>query len=539
MERNFDLVIVGGTIIDGTGSTPFSADVGIKDGAIALIRDLSDYSAKEKLHAEGAVVAPGFVDAHGHSDYTLLVDGRAVSQISQGVTTEVIGNCGHGCEPLTDDLKRFTGNIYGYDGSVDLTWRTTAEYLERLEHARPAINVYPLTPAGNVRRASIPSPDAVSPASADERSRMLRLIRDAVVAGSNGVSFGLEYAQEASASFEELVEQSKAVGELGGVVAVHTRDKDQHAVQAVEEAISIAAASGTPTQISHILPRRTAPGGSLDRIVDALGAARAGGLDVAFDIHTRAHGITSLSDCVSPEIIKNGPTGIRAALAERRWTEDVRHRDSIIHRFASSGWHSVQVFSTDYSPELIGMSIAEIALAEDCEPWEAVRRVLAATDGDVHEVMVVCDSYDEDDILSTATVPGCLIGSDATTLCPDGPLAGAKFLGAYTWAAWLYSRLTRSPRRLPVAQVVRKLAAEPAERFGLADRGTITVGNKADLAVFDQDAFSTEGSMVNPNVLATGVRHVTVNGSVALRDGEVTGNRPGQVLRRKSRGVSA
>ena len=533
MNRPLDLVIRGGTILDGSGSEPYLADVGVLEGMIVGIGDLSNVPATEQLKADGAAIAPGFIDAHGHSDYTLLVDARAVSQISQGVTTEVIGNCGHGCEPLTDDIGRFAGNIYGYDGSVELSWRTTAQYLEKLRKAQPAINVFPLTPAGNLRRAVVANRDGqTEDASSIERAQMLRLIEEAMAAGSNGISFGLEYRQEASASFEELVEQSKAAGKLSGLVAIHTRDKDKNAYEAVIEAIAIARASGAPVQVSHILPRRTAQEGTLDRIMQALESARAEGLDLAFDVHTRTHGITNLSDCISADILEAERTEISTRLANPQWSEDVQREDSIIHRFASSGWDRVIVFSTNYTSEAIGRSISEFAESESCEPWEAIRRLLAATNGDVNNVMVVCDSYDREDILATASRPGCLVGSDATALSPDGPLAHAKFLGAYTWAAWFYSNITRSPRKLSPAQAVRKLAAEPAMRFGLSDRGTLETGKKADLVVFEPTKYSTNGTIADPNVLAQGVRHVVVNGVISFFDGSVTAASAGQVLRR-------
>lgn len=533
MNNALDLVITGGMLIDGTGSKPLRADIGIRDGAIDVIGDLEAAAAEGTLNADGAVVAPGFIDAHGHSDYTLLVDGRAVSQISQGVTTEVIGNCGHGCEPLTDDLEQFVGNIYGFDGSVELTWRTTSQYLERLASSPTAINVVPLTPVGNLRRVAMAGVDDwTRPATAIERKHMLLLIDEAMEAGSNGISFGLEYRQEASATMEELVTLATAVGRLGGITAVHTRDKDRLAVEAVDEAIAIAREAATPIQVSHILPRRTAPAGSLAKITDALGSARKQGLDLGFDVHTRTHGITNLSDCVSPGLLRRGPSAVQASIANEQWAKEVEHGSSIIHRFAGSGWGSVQVFSSRYTPDAIGLSIAELAASDGCSPWEAVRRLFHATNGDVNNVMVVCDSYDEADIVRTAGLNGCLVGSDATTLCPDGLLADAKFLGAYSWAAWMFTKLTGSPNSMTPERAIAKLAAEPAERFKLKDRGTIASGKKADIIVFEPGRIGTTATIRNPNVLATGVRHVVVNGHVTLQDGAMTGARAGQVLRR-------
>lgn len=531
MNNAFDLVIIGGMLVDGTGSKPIRSDVGIRDDAIVAIGNLEDATATTMLNAEGAIVAPGFIDAHGHSDYTLLVDGRAVSQVSQGVTTEVIGNCGHGCEPLTDDLERFVGNIYGFDGNVALSWRTTSQYLEKLASSLPAINVVPLTPFGNLRRVALGAmSDRTDLATADERRLMLRMIDEAMEAGSNGISFGLEYRQEASATMQELVEISKTVGMRGGIAAIHTRDKDFHAVEAVEEAITIGRESETPVQVSHILPRRTAPAGSVARIVDALGTARNQGMDLAFDVHTRTHGITNLSDCISQDLLGKGRTAIQDAIAVERWSKEVEQGRSIIHRFASSGWDRVRIFSAKHTLEAVGASVAELASTDGCSPWETVRRLLDATGGDVHSVMVVCDSYEETDIVRTASLEGCLVGSDATTLCPDGLLADAKFLGAYSWAAWIFSKLTDSRNRMTVEHTIAKLAAEPARRFKLNDRGTIAVGKKADVVTFEPTQFGTTATILDPNVLATGVRHVVVNGRIALKDGATTGERAGQTL---------
>ena len=236
-----DLVIHGGAIANGTGSPRFKADVGIENGVIVVIGNLADAISAHKLDAAESIVAPGFIDIHSHSDFTLLVDSRAQSSISQGVTTELIGNCGHGCAPITEP-DRFTGNIYGYTPEVEIDWETMAEYLDKLEAARPAVNVATLVPNGNLRLAVVDELDR--PSTPQEVSTMGRLLEESFEAGAFGYSTGLESDVESACSEVEAAQLSRIVARAGGLYATHERDKGLRAVEAVEEAVRVAHASG-------------------------------------------------------------------------------------------------------------------------------------------------------------------------------------------------------------------------------------------------------------------------------------------------------
>ena len=523
-----DLIVEGGTIVDGTGSPGFRADLGIEAGRIVSIGRLGQEQAARKLDASGLVVAPGFIDIHSHSDFTLLVDPRAQSSIAQGVTTEVIGNCGHGCAPITEP-NRFTGNMYGYTPEVEIDWKTMAQYLDRLEVARPAINVATLVPNGNLRL--VVAEDLDGPSSPREVISMGRLLEESLEAGAFGYSTGLEYAAESACSEEETAQLCRIVARTGGLYATHARDKGLRAVEAVEEGIRVAEASGVRLQVSHIIPRRGSPPGSLDRAVDAVQKAHDRGMDVGFDSHTRLHGITNLSAALPAWAFEGGPSKLAARLRDANTREEFRRTESLISKHEIIGWDRVLLYSSQGSPELAGKNFEELA-PPGGDVFDIMFDVLLTECENPHQSLVIFHSYEEEWLRETFRHPLCTIESDATALGTDGPLAGAVFLGAYTWAAWFFRRFVRETGDFTIEEAVHKLSAAPADRIGLSGRGRIQEGAQADLVVFDAERFGECGTLEAPSQLAEGVTHVVVNGGVTMESGTFTGRRTGQVLRR-------
>lgn len=526
----FDVILRGGTVVDGTGSAPVKRDIGITGDTITAVGGLAGSSAPVVIDATGMHIAPGFIDAHGHSDYTLLADGRAFSQVSQGVTTEVIGNCGHGCAPLVGDTTAFVGNIYGYTGNPELNWRTFGEYLERLQAANPAINTVPLVPNGNLRISAIDN--CALAASPEEVETMKRLLAGALDEGAWGLSLGLEYGSERAASFDEMNELATYSASRDGILAVHTRNKERTAAEAVQEAIDLGRSSGSALQVSHVIPRRGADPDALERIIGQIDSAARHGDDIAFDVHTRLHGITHLSDALAPELAKQPPPTIAGALASPDVRKNLSERECLISSFALGGWDRVSVFTSPAQPELAGSSIAALSGEWGLSEWDAVFRVLSINAGDVHGPLVICNSYEEADVVSTARQPLCIVGSDATALCLDGPLAHDTFLGAYSWAGWIFSRLTTGPDKSSVAGAIRKLSGAVADRFGLSNRGYIAVGKRADIVVFEPEHFVEQATPDDPNIPCTGIRDVLVNGVITLRNSRQTSQSGGKVLRK-------
>ena len=522
-----DIIIRGGRVVDGSGRPSHVTDVGIIGDHIETIGPLDEATGKDEINAEGLVVTPGFVDIHSHSDFTLLIDPRAQSSVHQGVTTELVGNCGHGCAPITDpDL--FTANIYGYDPRLDMTWRTFAGYLESLDDVRPAINVASLVPNGNLRIAVMGFDER--PASPDEINQMAYHMEEGLEAGAFGYSTGLESSWERMASHREIVDLGRVTAKYDAMYACHTRNKEIEAVEAVEETVQVARDSGVRCQVSHIIPRRGGPPDARKQAISAVEVAHDDGLDIAFDAHTRLHGITNLSMAFPSTFMEKSTAERRALLSDDTFRGQVKKYPSLISSFALGGWENVYLFRSAITPESVGKSIADLT-HDGADGWDTVMDILAREAEQIEYPMVLCHSYTEEELRDTFLHPLCTIGSDATALAVDGPLAGTDFLGAYTWASWFFHRFVTQTKQFGLEQAVEKLTARPAERMGLTDRGRLAEGLKADIAIFDPSEFGETGTLDSPSKLAVGMNHVIVNGQPVLRDGVMTGYRSGRVLR--------
>ncbi|MBL8839177.1 MAG: amidohydrolase family protein [Alphaproteobacteria bacterium] len=519
-----DIAIRGGTVYDGSDRPPVAIDVGIAGGRIVAMGEVAA-KAEHEIDAAGLAVAPGFIDIHSHSDYTLLVDPRAVSAIAQGVTTEVIGNCGFGCAPIGDP-KLAASAIYGFDDSIKLTWRGIGAYLDRLAAARPAVNVMTLVPNGQLRLAAVGLADR--PAAPGEVARMRDLLREGLSEGAVGYSIGLEYPAEVGCAEDELVALARESGRAGGFYATHTRNRAAGAAAAVEEAIRTARAAEVRLQVSHLMPR--SGDAESRRCLDAVEAARARGQDIAFDMHTRLYGTTMLSTLLPPWSLVDGVAGLRAHLAASASRARIRSFTSII---ASVGdWEKVVLLDVPGMPDVSRLSLAEIGRRRGRDPHDCALDILAEAGDGLHRPMVILNVMSEATQKLAFGHPLCVPGSDATTLAPDGPLAGSVFHGAYTWAAWFWRAAVREWRLLKPEEAVNRLTGRPAAILGLTDRGAIAVGAHADVAVFDPREFGERGTTFEPNQLARGMRHVIVNGALTLGDGAPTGTRAGAIIKR-------
>lgn len=531
-----DLLIFGGALIDGTGAPPRPADLLVRGGRVSAILDpgrlAPGQGGRAALDARGLAVAPGFIDIHSHSDFTLLADPRAVSAVAQGVTLEVIGNCGFGCAPL-GDLAPPELNVYGHRPAPPMAWRSTASYLARLEAARPAVNVAALVPNGKLRLAVVGAEER--PANPEERWAMAYHLAEGLEAGAFGLSTGLEYGPERGCAEEEIVELCRLTARAGGIYATHTRNEQGQAHAAIAEAIRVAEAAGVPLQISHIASVARLEADSRRAVECALAqvdAAARRGLDIGFDMHTRLFGTTTLSAALPAWALVGDRARLVATLASPDLHSELHSRPTIVTRLARAGWDKVVLLGCHVHPEWSGRSLAALAAELGVTPIGAALAVLRAEADTIHRPMIAAFVYDEGDAHLALARPDCMVGSDATSLGPDGPLADAVFHGAYTWAAWFYRRYVRELGLLTPEAAVQRLTGLPARRLRLRDRGVLRVGACADIAIFDPAAFAERGSLEAPNLTAVGMAHVLVNGVPTLRDGALTGARAGRVLRR-------
>ena len=513
------LVIRNGTVYDGTGAAGRVTDVAIDDGRIAGVGQLE--LEAEEIDAAGLAVAPGFIDIHSHSDYTLLLDPRAVSAIHQGVTTEVVGNCGFGCFPIRDaGVARRA--IYGYSDELPVTWSSAGEYFDVLDAAKPAVNVLSLVPNGQLRIATLGVADR--PAAARELAEMQVLLRESLDAGAWGYSTGLEYAQEQAATEDELT----ALARHAPFYATHTRRRDDGAADAVAEAIRTGDRAGVRLQVSHLVPRNGIE--ESRRCVALVESARDRGQDVAFDMHTRTFGLTNLYAALPAWALAAERDELLRILRDPVKRDEMRPHRSILS--AGNDWSRVVLLDSDIWPEYARRDLASIAAERNQEPLDTVYDLLLGGLDELERLMVIIHAYSEDQQREAFAHPLCMPGSDATTLAPDGRLAQAFFHGAYTWAAWFWRFMVRDEQLLTPADAIHRLTGQPAERIGLSDRGVLREGARADVVVFDPARFVERGTVYEPNQLAEGMRHVVVNGVPTLRDGRLTGDRGGVVVRR-------
>ena len=513
------IVIRNGTVYDGTGAEGRLADVAINGGRIVGVGQIEAEGAE--IDAGGLAVAPGFIDIHSHSDYTLLMDPRAVSAIHQGVTTEVVGNCGFGCFPIRDASVARRA-IYGYSDDLPVTWSSAGEYFAELERAKPAVNVLSLVPNGQLRIATLGVVDRA--ADARELADMQLLLRESLDAGAWGYSTGLEYAQEQAAGEEELT----ALAAKSPYYATHTRRRDAGAADAVAEAIRTGDRAGVRLQVSHLVPRNGIE--ESRRCIELVESARSRGQDVAFDMHTRTFGLTNLYAALPPWALAAGTAELDGALRDPAKRDAMRSHRSILS--AGNDWSRVVLLDSEAWPEYGRRDLASIAADRGQEPLDTVYDLLLGGLDELEKLMVIIHAYSEDQQREAFAHPLCVPGSDATTLAPDGRLAHAFFHGAYTWAAWFWRFMVRDEGLLTPQDAIHRLTAQPAERIGLTDRGVLREGARADVVVFDPARFGEHGTLYEPNLLAEGMEHVIVNGVPTLSAARLTGDRAGMVVRR-------
>jgi N-acyl-D-amino-acid deacylase len=524
--RGLDLIVRAGTLVDGTGAPPFTADIGVAGGMIEEIGDLSSVTAIEEIDAAGLVVTPGIIDVHSHADLTLAIDGRAESALTQGVTTVLVGNCGHGCTPLRD-RPEYATTIFGYNRSIALDWESTAEYFDKLRRAQPGINVGTLVPLGNLRLTAMK--DADRPATSEEMKHMCALLEQALDEGALGFSCGLQYPDSVHTRSEELDEFNKIVAAHGGLFAACVRHTDERAIEGIEEPINSAAVTGVRTQISHAMPQPGSPQGMTETTYEMIDRARRSGLDVGFDMHTRVWGELNISAMLPLWAASGTREEINARLGDKAQREKIKEYPGYVRRFIRIPGPEEMIVVLTRDRSLIGKTVAELTPRGE-DPLDTLLDILRGEGEDIHRPQILIRMYPEDELASFYEHPQCAVGSDATALSLHGPLGDEVFYGAFTWASWYLRRIVRERRTLSLPEAIRRVTSLPAERIGLNDRGVLTPGARADLALFDFDRVSESGTLEAPNQLATGTAHVVVNGIVALRDGVVTDGRGGAVL---------
>ena len=528
-----DLVILGGTIYDGTGGPPCEADLWITGDRIAAIGAGEARTAARTIDGRGLAVAPGFVNLLSWSTESLLVDGRSLSEIRQGVTLQLMGE-GVSMGPLTEAMKREMVEEQG-DLRFDVEWTTLGEYLEHLERKGVSCNVASLVGATTVRVHELGYADrAPTP---DELARMQQLVRDAMEEGAFGVGSALIYAPAFYARTDELVALCEAAAPYGGRYFSHLRSEGNRWLEALDELIEVARRARIGAEIYHF---KAAGRGNWDKVGAAIArveAARAGGLDVTANLYTYVAGATGFDAAMPPWVQEGGykawagrlkDPAVRARVA-REMTTPTDAWESLYLLAGGAGHVVCAGFKNEALKPLTGRTLAEIAKQRGKSPEETAMD-LVIEDGT--RVSVIYFLMSEENVRRQIALPWMAFGSDEASMAPEGAFLRSNcHPRAYGTFARLLGRYVRDEKVIPLEEAVRRLTSFPCQNLKVRDRGRLAAGLLADVVVFDPRTIQDHATFEQPHRLATGVKHVLVNGVPVLLDGEHTGATPGRVVR--------
>jgi len=520
-DYQWDILITGGEVLDGTGAPARPAEVAVRGDRIAAVRRKVTGRSRLVLDARGCCISPGFVDAHSHSDAYLLLEPSAPSKVMQGITTEIVGQCGASAAPLLGaarlpgDWRRFS-----YPGR----WRSVADYRDLLQRCRPAVNVRLFVGHNTLRRCILG--DEPRPADPEELRRMGELLEESLRQGAAGLSSGLVYPPGKFATAEELIELTRIVARHGGVYSTHMRNESQGLARAVSEQLHIARLSGVSLEISHLKLGGSADRAVLDRALAMIDAARREGLEVGADAYPYTASCTDLDILLPEEAWKRGPEHEMNLL----WNPDSRRRlvQSLQARLSDAEWEKI-IIGTTVDPanrRFRGRNLREVARELRCPPAEAVVQLLIR---DRLGTQAIFTGLRQEDVERILALPYVCLGTDAALRSPEGPLGEDH---PHPRAYGTFPRFLRLCREglLPLAEGVRKLTSLPAGRFGLKGRGVVKAGAFADLVVFDPREVTDTATYRRPHSFPTGIRTVIVNGMLTVHEGRLTGRRGGRFL---------
>jgi N-acyl-D-amino-acid deacylase len=528
----FDLVIINGHIIDGTGSPWYSGDVGIRDGKIAAIGDLADAPRKRTIDAAGKVVAPGFIDMLGQSELTILVDPRLPSKIYQGITTEITGE-GGSIAPLSDTILE--SDRAGYEHyQITPDWRTFRQYFARLEKQGMGINLASYVGATQVRRMVL-GDDNVQPTPA-QLDQMKSLVRDAMKDGAVGVSSALEYAPAPYAKTDELIALAAEAGKFGGVYATHMRNESDTVLDSIDEALRIGREAHVPVEIWHIKVAGKNNWGRMPQVVAKIDAARAAGADVTADTYAYTAWFNDFSAFVPPWAHDGGTGSLVERLKDPAARKRIRHDLLTPSKDWDNEWQEIPgpeavMIGVVQNPKLLplqGKRLSEIAKLWHEDPIDAVLDFLVQ---DPYADVAVF-GMSQRDVTLALQQPWVSIDNDSSGTSPDGILGQEHpHPRAYGTFPRILHKYVREENALSLPDAIRKFSALPSERMRLTDRGVLKSGMWADVVIFDPATVRDLATYDKPNQLSQGMDYVLVNGIPVIDNGKMTGELPGKVLR--------
>ena len=528
-QPRFDLVIRGGTLLDGTGAPGFAADLAVSGDAIAAVGTIPAEQGRRVLDAAGHVVCPGFIDIHTHSDGDIFVYPTADSRVRQGVTTEVTGNCGSSAAPMLGRGAEERRKEYLKD-ELAADWGDVASYCAFWEKTKSSLNHALLLGQGTLRANAIGVVDRrLLPA---ELAAVLRAVEEGMDQGAYGLSTGLQYTPGRFTPRDEITRMARVVARYGGFYASHMRNEDATLLEAIGETIAVGREAQLRVQISHLKAAGQVNWHKQRAALDLIESARAQGVGVLADAYPYTAYSTGLSILMEDWALDGGRQAMLQRMRDGAQRERIR-REVNANVLAEPGGYDLIVIASVESEKnrgVIGKDLLTIAKGWGVEPVDALLRLLDEENG---SVPFIGHAMSEGNVAELLRHPLVMIGSDGRSMAPVKRAAGTRpHPRSYGTFARMLSHYAREKQLLPLEEAVRKMTSLPADQIGLRDRGRIAKGMRADLVVFHPAEVRDQASFETPHRYPTGIPYVLVNGALVVEQEKHTGARPGRMLRR-------
>ncbi|WP_409342742.1 N-acyl-D-amino-acid deacylase family protein [Paenibacillus sp. MBLB4367] len=528
-----DLILKNGKVVDGTGNPWFYGDVGVKDGVIVSVGSV-DQEARRTIDVKRNVISPGFIDGHCHSDLMLIDNPLSEIKLQQGVTTEVVGNCGLAPAPFfksqAELLQSYVQPVLG-STSWEWPWETVGQYMDVLGKSRPAENVATYVAHGALRIAVMGF--AKRPATKEELERMKLLLEEGMKAGAIGFSIGLLYAPGSYTSKEEIAELCRVLPKYNGLFSTHIRGEGNNLIPSVKEVIWIAEQAGVSLHVSHLKAAGKRNWGKVLEALELIEDARSRGMDVTCDVYPYSAGSTTLTTVLPPWTLEGGITAtldrFRDPQLRKRIKEELgQEQDDWDNLVCSTGWESVIISNVQRAENKAyeGRHIAEISELRGQHPVDCMMDLLLEEDG---KISIVYFHMSDTDVEQVVCWEKALIASDSL-----GCETGKPHPRLYGTFPRVFARYVREKKLLSLEQAVRKVTSFPVQRFKLGKRGLLVPGYAADLAVFDLDTIVDKATFQEPRQYPDGISHVVVGGELTMEHGKHTTARPGELIRAHS-----
>ncbi len=523
-----DLLIKGGTVIDGTGNPRIVTDVGVSGDRIVAVENLSEANASKTIDASGLIVAPGFIDIHSHADYTLLASPTADSKIHQGVTLEVVGNCGVSAAPISDERRTeaIANAVLGGAG-LDWEWDTVESFLGRLRQTGTSVNVAALVGHGAIRTLVMGSTDT-QPTGA-QLEKMEGEMDRAMQSGAFGLSTGLIYPPNVYAGTNEIVALAKRAALAGGIYTSHIRGEGDTLLEAIDEAIEVGLRAGLPVEISHLKAQGMHNWHKMPKAIERIETARAAGLDVTADMYPYTASNTTLTALLPAWAHAGGRHAMLERLQDGRARQKIREALSLsAYPDLPSYWDRIFISSCDKRPDTEGRNLRELAAERNVAPEDVVMDLLVEVAGDASMIEFMMS---DENVELGLRYPHVMIGSDGEGRAAEGILSqGKPHPRNYGTFARVLGHYSRDKKLFPLEIAVQKMTGLPATKLRLRERGLLKSGYFADITIFNADEVADRSTFTDPHQYAGGIHAVIVNGETVIWKGKHNGARPGRVI---------